>query len=64
MATVNVHPEAHEAAVKRFLKDFAEEVMKHKVRVVGGDFGRALWMFKPEMKKRTVHQPGGVVPLG
>ena len=54
MATVNVDPEAHEAAIKRFIKEFAAQVKKHKVRVVGGDFGRALWMFKPEMERKRL----------
>ena len=57
VATVNVPPEAHEAAIKRFIKEFAAQVKKHKVRVVGGDFGRALWMFGPEMEQQrlTMH---------
>ena len=54
MATVDLPEEPTEEEWELFLTEFAREAIEHNVRVVGGHFGKALWMFQPEMEARDI----------
>ena len=54
MATVDLPEEPTEEEVESFLNTFAKDAVEHNVRVVGGHFGTALWLFQAEMEARYI----------
>ena len=54
MATVDVAASATEEDCEELLDKFAQAALDEEVRVVGGDFGKALWCFGPGLEKKNL----------